>query len=105
MILPAYFDRIHPTYPILDRSDFEKKAFSADLPRYLKTSPPYSALYHAVLALGCQYTEGGSFDPGNGKAWKLFQVSLGLFLDIIVPRETLVKVQVSLALRERINVF
>lgn len=83
-------------YPFLDRNDFEQKAFRPDLLHYLEACPPFSALYHTVLALGCQYIEGGSYDPGNGKEWRLFQVSLGLFLDILVPRETLVNVQVRL---------
>lgn len=82
-------------YPFLDRKDFEEKAFSSHLPKYLANSPPFSALYHTVLALGCQYTEGGSFDPGKGKAWKLFEVALGLFSDVLIPRESLVNVQVS----------
>ncbi|BDD59561.1 hypothetical protein MAP00_004757 [Monascus purpureus] len=94
----AYFDQVHPTYPFLDRNDFECKASRPDLPQYLEACPPFSALYHTVLALGCQYTEGGSFDPGDGEAWKLFQVSLGLFLDLLVPRETLTTVQAITAM-------
>lgn len=92
----AYFEHVHIMYPFLDRNDFEQKAFRPDLLHYLEACPPFSALYHTVLALGCQYIEGGSYDPGNGKEWRLFQVSLGLFLDILVPRETLVNVQVRL---------
>lgn len=91
----AYFEQVHPLYPFLDRREFEEKAFNVQLPRYLSSSASFSALYHTVLALGCQYHEGGAFDPGQGKAWKLFQISLGLFPDVLVPRETLVNVQVS----------
>jgi hypothetical protein len=85
-------------YPFLDRKEFQTKAFDPGLPTLLATSPSFSALYHTVLALGCQYTEGGSFDPGKGKAWKLFEVALGLFSDILLPREVLMNVQVSVLL-------
>ncbi|KAL2012373.1 hypothetical protein VTN00DRAFT_5091 [Thermoascus crustaceus] len=94
----AYFEQVHPIHPFLDRKEFEEKAFSPQLPRLLSSSPPFSALYHTVLALGCQYQEGGTFDPGKGKAWELFQIALGLFSDILVPRETLVNVQAVTAM-------
>ncbi|KAL1999955.1 hypothetical protein VTN02DRAFT_3740 [Thermoascus thermophilus] len=96
--ITAYFEQVHPIHPFLDRKDFEEKAFSPQLPRLLSSSPPFSALYHTVLALGCQYQEGGAFEPGKGKAWELFQTALGLFSDILVPRETLVNVQAVTAM-------
>lgn len=61
---------------------------------YLDSGYAFSALYHAVLALGCQYHDGGAFDPGSGKAWKLFQVALGLVPDILVPKKALISLQV-----------
>lgn len=79
----------------MDRQSFEAKVCNPQLPQLLSTSAPFSALYHTVLALGCQYQEGGTFDPGQGKAWKLFQISLGLFPDVLVPRESLINVQVG----------
>lgn len=91
----AYFEQVHPIHPFLDRKWFEEKAFSPQLSQFLSSSAPFSALYHTVLALGCQYQEGGTFEPGKGKTWKLFQIALGLFPDILVPRESLVNVQVS----------
>ncbi|KAE8131080.1 cytochrome P450 [Aspergillus pseudotamarii] len=93
-----YFKRIHPMYPFLDRQSFEETAFSATLTQTLETTPAFSALYHAVLALGCQYHDGGSFDPGKGKAWKFFQMSLGLMADILVPRESLLSLQALTAM-------
>lgn len=74
---------------------FEQKAHSPDLQQLLSASSPFSALYHTVLALGCQYEEGGAFDPGKGKSWRLFQIALGLVPDILIPRETILHVQVS----------
>lgn len=90
----AYFNQLHPTYPFLDRHAFEDKVFGPNLSEELCANSAFSALYHTVLALGCQYHEGGAFDPGNGKAWKLFQVSLGLVSDILMPRGTLMGLQV-----------
>ena len=90
----AYFHQLHPIYPFLDRKDFEDKAFGPDNSIYSDSSYAFSALYHAVLALGCQYHDGGAFDPGSGKAWKLFQVALGLVPDILVRREALISLQV-----------
>ncbi|KAJ9266328.1 transcriptional regulator family: Fungal Specific TF [Paecilomyces variotii] len=94
----AYFEQVHPLYPFLDRQSFEAKVCNPQLPQLLSTSAPFSALYHTVLALGCQYQEGGTFDPGQGKAWKLFQISLGLFPDVLVPRESLINVQAVTAM-------
>ncbi|RAQ57073.1 hypothetical protein COH20_009313 [Aspergillus flavus] len=94
----VYFKRIHPMYPFLDRQSFEETAFSATLAQTLEGTPAFSALYHAVLALGCQYHDGGSFDPGKGKAWKFFQMSLGLMVDILVPRESLLSLQALTAM-------
>lgn len=90
-----YFKHVHPVYPFLDRGEFEQKAFSYDLSRNLSSNPAFSALYHTVLALGAQYTEDGSFEAGEGKPWKLYQVALGLLSDILLPRESLVNLQVS----------
>lgn len=94
----AYFKHVHPIYPFLDRKEFEQKAFSYDLVQLLSSNAAFSALYHTVLALGFQYTEGGSFEAGQGKAWKLYQVALGLFSDILLPRESLVNLQALTAM-------
>lgn len=90
----AYFDQLHPIYPFLYRKEFEDNIFGPNRAEILSSSCAFSALYHTVLALGCQYHEGGAFDPGNGRAWKLFQVSLGLLSDILIPREALMSLQV-----------
>lgn len=95
MFLAAYFEYVHPVYPFLDRKQFEDTAFNPQLVQFLPDNFPFSALYHSVLALGCQYQDGGAFDPGEGTAWKLYQIALGLFSDILVPKETLVNVQAS----------
>ncbi|KAH8689526.1 fungal-specific transcription factor domain-containing protein [Talaromyces proteolyticus] len=96
--IAVYFEQVHPIYPFLDRQSFEEKAHSRDLPTHLSASAAFSALYHSVLALGCQYTEGGSFETGKGKAWKLYQIALGLFPDLLLPREALENLQTIFAL-------
>ncbi|PYH69236.1 Zn(II)2Cys6 transcription factor [Aspergillus vadensis CBS 113365] len=94
----TYFHQLHPIYPFLDRQKFEDKVFGPNLSETLASSCAFSALYHTILALGCQYHEGGAFDPGNGRAWKLFQVSLGLVSDILIPREALMSLQALVAM-------
>ncbi|KAL2869162.1 transcription factor domain-containing protein [Aspergillus lucknowensis] len=98
LYIDSYFHQLHPIYPFLDRKEFEDKAFGPHLSEVLNTSCAFSALYHTILALACQYHEGGTFDPGNGRAWKLFQVSLGLVSDILIPREGLLSLQSIFAL-------
>ncbi|KAK2684476.1 hypothetical protein QWA68_016280, partial [Fusarium oxysporum] len=94
----AYFKRVHPIYPFLDRQQFQGQALNPDLDQLLEASPAFSALYHTVLALGSQYCQGGSFEPGVGKAWDLFQVSLGHIADLIVPRESFENLQALTAM-------
>ncbi|KAI1845490.1 hypothetical protein JX266_008348 [Neoarthrinium moseri] len=53
--IAAYFNYIHPSYPFLDRQEFELKVSMSNLNEFLETQAAFSALYHAVLALGCQY--------------------------------------------------
>ncbi|GKZ34826.1 hypothetical protein AbraIFM66950_005182 [Aspergillus brasiliensis] len=98
LYVDTYFHQLHPIYPFLDRKQFEEKIFGPNLPEILTSSCAFSALYHTILALGCQYHEGGAFDPGNGRAWKLFQVSLGLISDILIPREALMSLQALVAM-------
>lgn len=91
----AYFDHIHPIYPFLVRQSFEDKAFHPHLAQFLKDSLPFSALYHTILALGCQYRGGGSFEREKGTAWKLYEVALGSLSEILVSKESLLSVQVG----------
>lgn len=86
---------MHPVFPFLDRREFEELAFNEQCERVCEEKHAFSALYHTVLALGCQYHNGGSFQPGLGMAWKLFQVALGNFPEMLVPKETLMRVQVG----------
>ncbi|OLN89025.1 putative transcriptional regulatory protein C530.05-like protein 10 [Colletotrichum chlorophyti] len=82
-------------YPFLDRDEFQEKAFHLELPAMLEKDPQYSALYHAVLAPGCQQYGRGSFDPGKGRAWELFRVSLSHTADVLNFGDSLAGVQTS----------
>ncbi|CEL04173.1 hypothetical protein ASPCAL05304 [Aspergillus calidoustus] len=92
--IKAFFTNLHSIYPFLDRSDFEAQALSATLSEHLTRNPSFSALYHAVLALGSQFLANGTFEPGKGRSWALFQVALSHMSDIILPRESIESVQV-----------
>ncbi|ETS87908.1 hypothetical protein PFICI_01736 [Pestalotiopsis fici W106-1] len=96
--IQSYFDRVHPFYPFLDRRAFESLAFSSNLPQSLVQDKAWSALYHSVLALGCQAMGGGSFEAGKGEAWRLFSVSLGLFPDLITLPDSLTVLQAMAAM-------
>ncbi|KFY09158.1 hypothetical protein V491_08377 [Pseudogymnoascus sp. VKM F-3775] len=93
----AYFSHIHPVYPFLVQQSFEDKAFHPDLSQFLEDSLPFSTLYHTILALGCQYRGGGSFEPKSGTAWKLYEVALGSLSEILVLKESLLSVQAIFA--------
>lgn len=86
---------MHPAYPFLQRHEFEK-ALDNRRSHFCEEDPQYSALYHAVLALGCQRKGGGSFQSGQGAAWTLFQVALDMLPEILTSKETLVHAQVRL---------
>lgn len=59
----------------------------------LTENKAFSALYHAVLALGCLYGGGGSFEPGKGRAWQLFSISLALFPELVQTPDSLLSLQ------------
>lgn len=90
----SYFENVHPQFPFLDRVKFEKRASDPGLSEYLNSNRPFSALYHAVLALGCQYIHDKTLDPVNVESWRFASVALGLLPLVLLPRETLVNSQV-----------
>ncbi|KAF2009635.1 hypothetical protein BU24DRAFT_428537 [Aaosphaeria arxii CBS 175.79] len=92
----AFFTHIHPVYPFLVRSSFEEKAYRPQL-ELLQESTSFRALYHAVLALGCQYADGGSFKAGDGVASSLFEHSIALLSNGLAYAESLTSVQALVA--------
>ncbi|KAK1147016.1 hypothetical protein N8T08_002344 [Aspergillus melleus] len=99
--IESYFYHLHPVFPFMDRAEFEK-ASGLDLANPSASDAAFSALYHSILALGCQFHERHNFDPGQGEAWYLFQVSLGYIPDILAPRESLTGLQALIAMPQSI---
>ncbi|KNG90707.1 hypothetical protein ANOM_001125 [Aspergillus nomiae NRRL 13137] len=92
-LIEIYFENIHPLYPFLDRHEFETRAFSPTLDDDLANDVAWAALYHTVLALGCEFNGGGSFAPGEGEAWSLFKVALDLYPRVLLLNTDLLEVQ------------
>ncbi|KAK1974243.1 fungal-specific transcription factor domain-containing protein [Colletotrichum cereale] len=93
-----YFDRVHPMLPFLDKPSFEATISTSDFRSILQNSKPWACLYHAVLALGSQYADGGSFEPGKGESWRLFSVSLSGFSDLLVSPDSIITLQALTAM-------
>ncbi|KAL3455916.1 hypothetical protein BJX64DRAFT_53649 [Aspergillus heterothallicus] len=96
--IEAYFVNLHPVYPFLDRGEFEAEAFNTSFLERPDENPVFSALYHAVLALGSQFLSRGTFEPGKGRSWELFDAALRYMADVILPRESIESVQALTAL-------
>ncbi|KAJ5663312.1 hypothetical protein N7507_004043 [Penicillium longicatenatum] len=94
----VYFEMVHPLYPFLCAETFQRQASAPNLLNLLATDRAWAALYYAVVAIGCQYNEGGSFEAGVGEAWTYFERSLSHFQDIIFCRGSLTAVQALMAM-------
>ena len=94
----VYFEHVHPISPFLDRSWFEEIVSKPDFATMISENKAWSALYHAVLALGSQYAGGGSFEPGKGLSWRLFSVSLSLFPDLLILPDSLLTLEAVTAM-------
>jgi len=98
----AYFENVHPLFPFLERAGFEQRVDTERGEGATFANPPFSALYHAVLALGCQYAREDrklGFEHGKGEDWRLFQFALSMLPDLLMPRDaSLVHVQAMTAM-------
>ncbi|PYH88727.1 hypothetical protein BO71DRAFT_364845 [Aspergillus ellipticus CBS 707.79] len=94
----AYFDAIHPLYPFLCPDTFRQRVAVPDLAQTLAADKNWAALFYAVLSIGCQNNEGGSFEAGIGEAWSYFERSLSYFQGILFGRGSLMAVQYLIAL-------
>lgn len=72
--------------------------FGPLFPRLLAENKAWSALYYAVLALGCQATGGGSFEPGKGESWRLFSTALSILPDLMTLPDSLIVLQAMAAM-------
>lgn len=98
LLVLAFFQHVHPFYPFLERQSFEAVAFGPQLYSIIAQNKAWSALYHAVLALGCQVRGGGSFEPDKGDAWQLFSVALAAFPDLMTLPDSLTVLQAMAAM-------
>ncbi|KAJ5805825.1 uncharacterized protein N7503_003427 [Penicillium pulvis] len=91
-LISIYFENIHPLYPFLDRDEFETRAFAPTETGHANELA-WTALYHTVLALACEFDGGGAFTPGEGEAWGLFKVALDLYPKVLLLNTDLLEVQ------------
>jgi hypothetical protein len=68
-------------------------ALSSHLGEKLANDKSWSALFYAVLALGSQYHDGGSYQPTKSGSWRFFATALAIFPDLLITRTTLNTVQ------------
>ncbi|KAJ2893941.1 Fungal Zn2-Cys6 binuclear cluster domain-containing protein [Zalerion maritima] len=96
----SFFQDVYPTFPFLNRAEFEAKIVSAsETQQQVSQSPAFSALYYTILALGCHcQQDGGSFEPGHGLAWQHFSVALRLFPQLSTLPDSLVLLQALTAM-------
>ncbi|OIW26279.1 hypothetical protein CONLIGDRAFT_468147 [Coniochaeta ligniaria NRRL 30616] len=86
--IKAYFENVHPQFPFLDRAKFEKRAADPGLSEYLNSNRPFSALYHAVLALGCQYLYDKTLDPVTVDSWRFASCYRTFWVVYMIERQT-----------------
>ncbi|PYI03995.1 fungal-specific transcription factor [Aspergillus sclerotiicarbonarius CBS 121057] len=96
--IAAYFDTVHPIYPFLCPDTFRGRALGPNLTQSLIADKSWAALFYAILAIGCQNNDGGSFEAGVGEAWSYFERSLSYFQDLLFGRGSLTAVQALIAM-------
>ncbi|KAJ5242064.1 fungal-specific transcription factor [Penicillium citrinum] len=69
----VYFEAVHPIYPFLDPQEFRNQISASGLLHSLASDKAFAALYYAVVAIGCQNNDGGTFEAGTGEAWSYFE--------------------------------
>lgn len=73
-------------------------AYGPNFPGRLATNKAMYALYHAVVALGCQAGSGGRFEPGKGRAWQFLSRALAIFPDLLALPDSLDVLQAMTAM-------
>ncbi|KAH7079716.1 hypothetical protein FB567DRAFT_595699 [Paraphoma chrysanthemicola] len=94
----SYFEQIDPIHPFIERQSFERIALGSELSEKLASDKSWSALFYAVLALGSQYHDGGSYQPVKTGSWRFFATALAIFPDLLITRTTLNTVQALTAM-------
>ncbi|KAK3640783.1 hypothetical protein LTR56_011660 [Elasticomyces elasticus] len=96
--IQSYFEQVHPIYPFLDQVAFERRASSEEHGVAESSDKVWSALYYAVISLGCMFHDGGSFKPAHGRAWHYFRVAFQRLQDVLVSKASLLKAQAITAM-------
>ena len=60
----------------------------------MEQDTPFFALYNALLAIGSQLQGHGSFEPGEGMSWQIFQASLSRLGEVTGSKPCLLGIQV-----------
>ncbi|KAL3451430.1 fungal-specific transcription factor domain-containing protein [Aspergillus insuetus] len=94
----TYMQQIHPFYPFLDNVNFEKRALSPGVGQDLATDKAWACLYYAVLAVGCQHSDGGGYEARTGSSWSFFERALALWRDNCLLRGSLSSLQALMAM-------
>lgn len=92
--LTAYFAHVHPLFPFLLRSEFDQQVLNHDMEETPGLDTSFFALHNTVLAIGSQLNGYGSFEPGEGMSWQLFQSSLSCLGEITCSKPSLLSIQV-----------
>lgn len=98
LICSAFFDEIYPVYPFLDRQAFNGVALGPDLEDKLRTDHSWALLYCTILSLGILSRDGGSFNPLEGHAWKLFVLVMRSFSSLLFAPKSLLVAQTLAAM-------
>lgn len=85
-------------FPLLDREAFERTVLDEGLSSTLRRNKAWVCLYHSILAIGSQFDNRGSFEPGYGQSWDLFSVALASFADLILQPDSLIALQATAAM-------
>ncbi|KAL2794581.1 fungal-specific transcription factor domain-containing protein [Aspergillus keveii] len=94
----SYMQQIHPFHPFLDEINFEKRALSPSIGQDLATDKAWACLYYAVLAVGCQHSDGGGYEARTGSSWSFFERALALWRDNCLLRGSLTSLQALMAM-------
>jgi transcription factor-like protein len=94
----VYFEHVHPLYPFMDVNSWQVTVSRPDFHRDLDRNKPWYCLYHAVLALGCQHAQGGSFEAGKSSSWGIFSLALAGFSDLLLLPDSLIVLQALMAM-------
>ncbi len=90
-----YFDHVHPLFPFLMKGEFDHQVLDHESRETLEQDTNFFALYNAVLAIGSQLSGHGSFEPGEGISWQLFQASLSRLGELTGSKPCLLSIQVN----------